>query len=287
MNGETAFPKPIILADGVDLPLPSRDEGRSINCRVMQPSSCTKPKGVYLHIHAGGWVLMNEHFQDSWLRFLADCEDMVVISAGYRLAPEHPYPAAVQDCSDIAEWLVDHAVEEFGSPLRFMGGESAGAHLSMLTALQLLNTRKDFRLSGLVLTSGIYDLSFLPSCLPKYQPKPLPVLTPEMMARYRDAFIPLLLQQKYPPILKSLAVSPFYADLRGSNLPPALFLCGTEDCLLDDSVMMATKWTMAGADAVLKLVPGAPHAFVLFPLESVECAKEGREIVKAFLRENF
>jgi acetyl esterase/lipase len=51
-------------------------------------------------------------------------------------------------------------------------------------------------------------------------------------------------------------ISPFYANLRELKCPPAIFTCGTLDPLLDDSVLMATKWTMSGADAVLKLYPG-------------------------------
>jgi len=57
------------------------------------------------------------------------------------------------------------------------------------------------------------------------------------------------------------SVSPLYADLeplRG-KLPPALFTCGTEDCLLDDTMFMSTKWLMAGGEAFVKFIPGAPH----------------------------
>lgn len=66
---------------------------------------------------------------------------------------------------------------------------------------------------------------------------------------------------------KSPAVSPFYEDLgplRG-RLPSALFTCGTEDPLLDDSVLMGTRWMMAGGTAFVKIYTGAPHAFVGFP----------------------
>ena len=49
------------------------------------------------------------------------------------------------------------------------------------------------------------------------------------------------------------------------KLPSALFTCGTSDCLLDDSVLMSAKWSMAGAESILKIYPGAPHGFVFFP----------------------
>jgi len=60
-------------------------------------------------------------------------------------------------------------------------------------------------------------------------------------------------------------ISPFYANLRELKCPPAIFTCGTLDPLLDDSVLMATKWTMSGADAVLKLYPGMWKPFPLMP----------------------
>jgi len=68
-------------------------------------------------------------------------------------------------------------------------------------------------------------------------------------------------------------ISPFYANLRELKCPPAIFTCGTLDPLLDDSVLMATKWTMSGADAVLKLYPGMWIPFLLMPeLESLQLA---------------
>jgi acetyl esterase/lipase len=77
--------------------------------------------------------------------------------------------------------------------------------------------------------------------------------------------------------LKSPSVSPYYASLeefRG-RLPHALFTCGTDDPLLDDSVNMGVKWQMSGGKAVIKIYPGAPHAFIGF----VEVSEEARKAV--------
>lgn len=68
------------------------------------------------------------------------------------------------------------------------------------------------------------------------------------------------------------------------ELPSALFLCGTEDCLLEDTIMMATRWQMAGAEAVTRLFPGAPHGFLAFSPDQSVSAKEGMEIIKEFLK---
>ena len=96
-------------------------------------------------------------------------------------------------------------------------------------------------------------------------------------------FLPnMTLEQKQHP-----SVSPYYQNLekyRG-RLPSALFTCGTEDPLLDDSVMMSTKWLMAGGEAILKIYPGAPHGFIAFSGLLKE-ADEALEDTKIYIRQS-
>jgi acetyl esterase/lipase len=101
------------------------------------------------------------------LQRYSDSTSLTVISLGYRLAPEDPYPRGNEDCFDVAEFLVDLDDEgrrEYGGELMFIGGDSAGAHLSVLTVYRLLVTRKEWGgLRGLVLNFGVFDLGgFLP-----------------------------------------------------------------------------------------------------------------------------
>lgn len=103
----------------------------------------------------------------------------------------------------------------------------------------------------------------------------------EMMQHFIDAFCPgMSLEDRKKP-----AVSPFYQDLAGLELPPALFTCGTEDCLLDDTVMMAVRWQMAGAEGILRIFPGAPHGFILFDPAVIENVKAVDEAIKEFLED--
>lgn len=103
------------------------------------------------------------------------------------------------------------------------------------------------------------------------------------MTRYADAFLPnMSVAQRRDP-----AVSPFFADLgrwRG-KLPPALFTCGTEDPLLDDSVLMCAKWQMAGAEGVLRIYEGAPHGFIMFQREQLESVGKGLDVTRDFILE--
>ena len=91
--------------------------------RVFVPDTV---KGVYLHIHSGGWVLGRAHHQDIRLEEIAKECSAVVVSVDYRLAPEHPYPAGPDDCEAAAVWLVENAKSEFGADNIVIGGESAG-----------------------------------------------------------------------------------------------------------------------------------------------------------------
>ena len=156
--------------------------------------------------------------------------------------------------------------------------QSAGGHLTMLTVYHLLKARSSFQFAGIVLNFGAYDLSFLPSA--RTFSKPL-ILHWEILQHFNGAFLP----GTTPEERKNPAISPFYQDITGMKLPPALFTCGTEDCLLDDSVMMAVKYQMSGAETVLRIIPGAPHAYIIFPPDQVASAKEGIEAVREFLTE--
>lgn len=120
-NNETPLPRPPILENGKDGKIPSREAGRDIPTRIFKPEG--KVKGTFLHIHGGGWVLSSEKYQDGYLNWLAEMGKLAVVSVGYRLAPEHPFPQGPEDCYDAADYVLQNAEQEFGAPLLFIGGE--------------------------------------------------------------------------------------------------------------------------------------------------------------------
>ena len=93
---------------------------------------------------------------------LARNHGLAVVSIDYRLAPEHPYPAAPDDCEAAATWLLSEGTKEFGAERVFIGGESAGAHLALVTANRIRD-RLGGLIHGLNLVFGIYDLNGTPS----------------------------------------------------------------------------------------------------------------------------
>ena len=104
------------------LAIPGKD-GNEIPLRVIAPA---QPRGIYLHLHGGGWVLGGADMQDPMLERIADDTGQAIVGVEYRLAPEHPYPAGPDDCEAAAAWLVQNGKKEFGTDALTIGGESAG-----------------------------------------------------------------------------------------------------------------------------------------------------------------
>jgi acetyl esterase len=250
-QGRGPFPAPVLSPRARTILITARD-GNEIPLRVIAPD---RPRGVYLHIHGGGWVLGAANQQDPMLEHIADSTGLAVVSVEYRLAPEYPYPAGPDDCEAAAVWLVKNARAEFGSDVMTIGGESAGGHLSAVTVLRLRDRYgyTDFR--GANFVYGVYDLGMTPSQR-AFGNRRLVLRTLDMQQFY-NAFLPTATDRRVPDI------SPLYADLKG--LCPALFSVGTQDALVDDTLFMHARWVAAGNETELAIYPGGAHGFTLFP----------------------
>ena len=140
---------------------PWRDRRGPLRFRVIPPAG--PPRGVFLHIHGGGWVLGGAHHHDPMLERLADATRLTVVSTYYRLAPENPYPAGPDDCEAAALWLHENALRGLGAEPVAIGGESAGAHLAAVTCLRLRDRHGLNPFRAALLTYGAYDLRGTPS----------------------------------------------------------------------------------------------------------------------------
>ncbi|HXA29890.1 MAG TPA: alpha/beta hydrolase [Candidatus Angelobacter sp.] len=229
-----------------------------VRLRILAPVS--QPAAVYVHIHGGGWIGGRHDVRDEFLHDLGARLDAVVVSVAYPLAPEHPFPAAQEDCEAATAWVVDHARQEFGTSTVVIGGESAGAHLAAATLLRMRDRHGYTGFAAADLRYGGYDLR----------------LTPSVRHWQRPFLDRATMEWLVPQVIGELPVddpdvSPLLADLR--DLPPALFTVGTGDSLLDDSVLMWARWRTAGNRADLAIYPGAPHGFDLMPLPVGETAR--------------
>ena len=267
-QGRGPFPAPVLSPRARTIVITGRD-GNPIPLRIIAPDH---PKGVYLHIHGGGWVLGSAEQQDPMLERIADNTGLAVVSVEYRLAPEHPYPAGPDDCEFAAAWLLQNARTEFGADALTIGGELAGGHLSAVTVLRMRDRYGYTGFRGANFVYGAFDLALTPSQR-AFGNRRLVLRTIDIQ-QFASAFLPTATDRRVPDI------SPLYADLKG--LCPALFSVGTQDALLDNSLFMYARWIAAGNEAELAIYPGGAHGFTLFPNR---LANEAAARSEAFLRQ--
>jgi acetyl esterase/lipase len=219
-----------------------------IPLRIVAPPD---PSGVYLHLHGGGWMLGEARLNDATFDKLAEACGLATVSVDYRLAPEDPYPAGPDDCEAAALWLVRESKRQFGTARLMIGGESAGANLSVSTLVRLRDRHglTPFRAANLI--AGCFDLGMTPSCR-RWGQRRL-VLDTRDVSLFVRTYLADGQDERDPD------VSPLCADIAG--LPPAHFSVGTLDPLLDDSLFMAARWEAAGNAARLSVWPGGIHVF--------------------------
>jgi acetyl esterase len=262
-EGRGIFPPPVFVPEARDVEIAG--PGGPISLRVIPPEG--EPTGAFLHIHGGGWTLGESDGQDVRLQGLARDTGLTVVSVNYRLAPENPYPAGPDDCEAAALWLLgDEGQAAIGaSGPRAIGGDSAGGQL---TAATLLRLRDRHGITGAfgaaVLQYGAFDLSMTPSQR-RWGDRILVLSTP-IIAWFADQFVP----DRDREGRRDPDISPLFADLSG--MPPAIFTCGTEDPLLDDTLFMEARWRQAGHTTELQIWPEAPHGFVSLGMSVSEAA---------------
>lgn len=226
--------------------------GGKLSLRIIAPE---RPRGAYLHIHGGGWTLGSADQDDPRLERLAEEAGLACVSVDYRLAPEHPYPAAPDDCEAAALWLSREAGARFGVSRLAIGGESAGANLAAVTLLRLRDRHGMTPFSAANLSAGSFDLGLTPSA--RTSEKDRFVLSTRDLRLFAATYL-----QKGED-LSDPDISPLYANLAG--MPPALFTCGTRDPLIDDTLFMAARWIAAGGQAELSIWPGSGHVHTAMP----------------------
>src|SRR5947209_12529216 len=259
-EGRGIYPAPVFLPhartveiDGPAGPLP---------LRVIAPE---RSRGAFLHIHGGGWTLGANDLQDPRLEQLARETSLTVVSVGYRLAPEHPYPAGPDDCEAAALWLLgDEGKAATGAAQALaIGGDSAGAQLAVVTLLRLRDRHGITGPFGVaVLQYGGFDLTMTPS--QRLWGERNLVLSGPIIRWFADQFLP----EQDSERRRDPDISPLFAELSG--MPPAIFTVGTQDPLLDDTLFMEARWRAAGHPAKLCIWPEAPHGFISLPMTVAE-----------------
>ncbi len=203
-----------------------------------------------LYIHGGGFTCFSIDSTRFLAAAIAKASGMNAISIGYRLAPEHPYPAANDDCLAVYRGLL-----ELGMPPQRMvvTGESAGGMLSLAAVLALKASGEPLP-AAVAVMSPLTDMLLTGASLHQKEEAD-PVLTPGEIRKTLIAFAS-------GENLGNPCLSPLYGDYSG--FPPLLVQVGTDEILLSDSIRLAEKAGMAGVEVTLKIWDGMFHGFHSF-----------------------
>jgi acetyl esterase len=239
--------EPVARVDNRHVPGPTEP----IPIRVYRPSMGERLPAV-MFFHGGGFVLGDLETHDRQCRRLANGSGCSVIAVGYRLAPEHRYPAAAEDAYSATCYVAEHG-SDFGiDPSRIaVAGDSAGGNLAAVVALMA----RDRRGPALQCQLLIYPVTDFTDESPSMQEFNGHFLTIEMMDWFANQYVPSSTDRRSP------YASPMYAtDLRG--LPPAFVVTAECDMVRDQGEAYARKLLEAGVQVELKRYDGMIHPFI-------------------------
>ncbi len=236
-----------------------------IPIRIYTPQA-RLPLGVLIYFHGGGWVLGGLESHDNLCRALANAAGCLVVSVDYRLAPEHPFPAAPNDCYAATKWIAANAASFGGDPQRLaVGGDSAGGNLAAAISLMARDGGGP-ALQLQVLFYPVTDAS---------------MDFPSMREFADDGYLLSGADMKwfwghYLDETRDGA-NPLASPLRAKNLsglPPALIQTASHDPLRDEGEAFADALKRAGTKVTCTRYEGVTHGFVSF-FDLVDKGKEG------------
>jgi acetyl esterase len=244
-------PEPVHEVVNLTIPGP----GGELPLRLYRPASGA-PLPVLLYFFGGGWVLGTIDTADGVARSLANSSGALVAVVGYRLAPEHPFPAAIDDCYAAVRWVAGHAAEIGADPARLaVGGDSAGGNLAAAVALRARDSAGGEggpALAGQLLVYPNTDQLADDESMRAFD-------DPFLFNRYSVAWY----REHYLTDPRD-ASSPLASPLRAASLaglPPALIITAEYDPLRDQGEAYARRLADDGVPAELSRYPGMAHGF--------------------------
>ena len=225
---------------------------RSLVCR---PKS-SRALPVLVYFHGGGWSLGDPQEAELLTRKLALVSNCVVISVDYRLVPEHPYPAGLDDCVAVYEWARTQAGSIGGDPERVaVGGDSAGGNLAPALTLRVRDEGGRVPDANLLICPATDMLFEKYESFRRFGTRGL-LYDAAFIGAVRNFYVPY-------PLWPHPYVSPMNGDLR--DFPPTLIVAATADPLIDDNRCFFQKLREAGnQDVYLREFKDMPHAFYYF-----------------------
>jgi acetyl esterase len=247
-----------------------------IPVRVYRPSE-RADLPVLVYLHGGGWAICSLETHDVTCRQLANGADCVVVSVDYRLAPEHRFPAAPEDCYAALHWTARNAASLGGDPRRLaIGGDSAGGNLTAAVSL-MARDRKGPRLCHQLLIYPVTDHAFDTDSY--RENADAPILTREIMRGFWGHYLAREEDGRHP------YASPLRAE-DVSGLPPAHLITAEYDPLRDEGEAYARRLAETGVPVVQRRYEGMIHGFFGFG-DFIDLAREAVDDVTRELRRGF
>ncbi|MBN1471245.1 MAG: alpha/beta hydrolase [Syntrophaceae bacterium] len=227
-------------------------------------------KATILYLHGGAYSMCSPQTHIGVTGLLSDLSQIRVLSVDYRLAPENPYPAALEDAVAAYRWLLKQGVPPDSIVI---GGDSAGGGLTFATLLKLKENGDPLPVAAFAMSPWV-DLAHTGETMhtkagedPMFTESGIDYMA-KLYANGADLRLPL--------------ISPLYADLRA--LPPTLIHVGTSEMLLSDSLRMAEALKKAGVDCTIKEWEGLFHVF--HSVVYIPEARIANEEIAAFIKKN-
>ncbi len=250
---QPAQPEPVAKVE--DRNIPSSDT--EIPVRLYTPAGVA-PFGALVYFHGGGWVLGDIQMTDQPCRLLANASGCMVISVGYRLAPEHKFPAAPEDCYAATKWVYDNAASLDIDPMRIaVGGTSAGATLAAAVTLMARDRGGPSIAYQLLIypatTSELTTASHTQFAKDGYY-----ILSRADMEWFWNHYLAKAEDRTNP------YACPAYAKSL-AGLPPAFVITAEYDPLRDEGEAYAARLSTEGVSTILKRYEGVTHGFFGMP----------------------
>jgi acetyl esterase len=244
-----------------------------IPVRIYWPTAA--PAAIHVHFHGGGWVIGDLETHDADCREICRGAACIVVAVDYRLAPEHIFPAALEDCYAVTCWASENSAElgALSSPVS-VGGDSAGGNLAASVCL-LARDRAGPNIAMQLLIYPVTDATMESASYRDNADGYL--LSRKMMAWFWDHYCPDPAQRSDP-----LASPIRAADLSG--LPPALVMTAEFDPLRDEGEAYAERLKAAGVAVQVRRFDGLIHGF-FSQAGIIEAAREGVDLSVHALRE--